>query len=274
MKKRSHINRKYNVFKNVWRIIILIFVLWPIFWGFRTSIMANQYENSFFPTEISFNSYKSLLGSKLTWMTFRNSIVSGLGTLAILLPIVILGAYALARIQFRGRKLGKIFIYLPLVPSIALLVNLSTIINKLGLMNHLLAVILLNVAFLSPFSLWILRNFMMTISYSLEEAATLDGCGRIRSLIYVILPSAAPGIITVAVYTFIQSWLNFMFGYATITDEKLMLIPQRVCSFLGMYTADLPQLCAFSIIALVPPLLFFIIFQKWFIAGLFGNLSK
>ena len=274
MKKRSPINRNYTVFKNVWRIIILIFVLWPIFWGFRTSIMANQYENRFFPTEISFGSYGSLLQSKLTWITFRNSIVSGLGTLAILLPIVILGAYALARIRFKGRKLGKIFIYLPLVPSIALLVNLSKSINKLGLMNHLLAVILLNVAFLSPFALWILRNFMMTISYSLEEAATLDGCGRIRSLIYIILPSAAPGIITVAVYTFIQSWLNFMFGYATITDEKLMLIPQRVCSFLGMYTADLPQLCAFSIIALVPPLLFFIIFQKWFIAGLFGNLSK
>lgn len=272
--RKSRMNRRYSVFKNICRVIILLFVLWPIFWGFRTSIMENQYENSFFPTEISFASYLDLFQSRLTWLTFRNSIVSGLGTLAILLPVVILGAYALARIPFKGRRLGKLFIYLPLVPSIALLVNLGTIINKLHLMNNLFAVILLNVAFLSPFTLWMLRNFMMTISYSLEEAAKLDGCGRFRSLIYVILPSAAPGVITVTVYTFIQSWLNFMFGYTAITDEKLMLVPQRVSSFLGMYTADLPQLCAYSIIALIPPLLFFIIFQKWFIAGLFGNLSK
>ena len=76
---------------------------------------------------------------------------------------------------------------------------------------------------------------MMTISYSLEEAAKLDGCGRFRSLIYVILPSAAPGVITVTVYTFIQSWLNFMFGYTAITDEKADAGAATRRSFLGMY---------------------------------------
>lgn len=266
--------RKYEILKNVCRILVLLFVLMPILWGIRTSVLVNQYDSSLIPEAVSLLAYQELLRSPATWRTFANSIITGLGTVAVLLPIVILGAYALGRIRFKGERFGKVFIYLPLIPAIALLVNLGVIIRKLGLLNNLWAVILLNVAFLVPFSVWILRNFMMTISSSLEEAATLDGCGRLRILVYVIIPNAAPGIITVMVYAFIQSWLNFIFGYTAITDEKLMIVPQRVMSFLGLYTADLAKLCAFSIVALIPPLLFFIAFQKWFIAGLFGNMTK
>ena len=144
----------------------------------------------------------------------------------------------------------------------------------MGLMNNLFAVVLLNTVFLSPFSMWILRNFMMTISHSLEEAATLDGCGRIKTLLYIIIPNAFPGIITIVVYVFIQSWLMFLYAYTVINNEAKMVVPQLVQSFIGIYSTDYSTLCTFSMIALIPPLIFFIFFQRWFIAGLFGTMSK
>ncbi len=268
-------NKGYNLFKNICRVLLLIFIFIPLIWGIRTSLLADQNDRDIIPQAISFSSYANLLDIDSSfWSALRNSVITGFGSIVLLVPFVILGSYALSRINFKGKRFGKIFLYLPLIPSIVLLSYLSTIINNLGLINNLFAVMLLNVIFLAPFCMWILRNFMRTISPSLEEAATIDGCGRFRTLISIILPNSWPGIITIMVYTFIQSWLMFLYGYAVIYDESKMIVPQLVQSFIGIYATNYTTLCTFSIIALIPPILFFVLFQRWFIAGLFGNMSK
>ena len=268
-------NKGYRVFKNIFRILLLIFVFVPILWGIRTSILADHNDTSIIPRGISFRTYAEFLApGSVYWQALKNSLITAIGTILLLVPVVTLGSYALARIRFRGRGLGKVFLYLPLIPAIVLLTHLSGIINQMGLMNNLFAVVLLYTVFLSPFSMWILRNFMMTISHSLEEAATLDGCGRIKTLLYIIIPNAFPGIITIVVYVFIQSWLMFLYAYTVINNEAKMVVPQLVQSFIGIYSTDYSTLCTFSMIALIPPLIFFIFFQRWFIAGLFGTMSK
>jgi multiple sugar transport system permease protein len=268
-------NKSYKAFKMFFRIFFLIFALFPLIWGVRTSILANDADISIIPKEISFKTYIQYLSSdSIFWRALKNSGTVAVGTIMLLVPIVICGSYALGRIKFKGEQFGRIFLYLPLVPPIALTVQLSSQIQRVGLYNNLFAIILLNTAFLSPFTIWLLRNFMKSISPSLEEAATLDGCNRFKSLLYIIIPSAAPGIITVIVYTFIQSWLIFLYAYTVITTGELMVVPQVISGFISSYTTSYTLLCTFSVIALVPPLLFFLIFQRWFIAGLFGNMSK
>jgi ABC-type glycerol-3-phosphate transport system permease component len=261
--------------KFFFRLLLLVFVFVPIIWGIRTSLLDNHFENSIIPTSISFRSYAEFLrpGSNF-WNSLKNSFITGIGTIFLLVPIVILAAYALGRIQFKGRDIGKIILYLPLIPSIVLLTSLGRIINNMNLMNNLFAVILLNTIFMAPFTTWILRNFVKGISPSLDEASVLDGCGRIRTLIFIILPNILPGLITVIVYIFIQSWLIFLYAYTVINSARLMVIPQLVQSFLGVFGSDYTVLCTFSIISLIPPLIFFIFFQKWFILGLFGHMSK
>ncbi len=268
-------NRKYTIFKSFFRIMLLIFVFLPILWGIRTSILSDHNDTSFIPSGISFRTYVEFLTpGSVFWMAFKNSLIVALSTICIMVPIVIMGSYALGRMNFRGKSLGKIFLYLPLIPALVLLIPLGGMINKLGLLNHLSAVVLLNTIFLSPFCMWILRNFMATIPHSIEEAATLDGCGRVKNLIYIVIPNAFPGIITIIVYIFIQSWLVFLYSYTVINNQMKMSVTQLVQSFIGIYSTDYTTLCTFSIIALIPPLIFFIFFQKWFIAGLFGNMSK
>lgn len=268
-------NKKRAVFQTFFRALLLIFVFIPILWGIRTSILFDHNDNSLIPSRISFRTYAEFLRpGSVFWIAFKNSLFVALSTICVMMPIVVMGSYALGRMEFKGKNLGKIFLYLPLVPALVLLIPLGGMMNRLGLFNHLAGVVLLNTIFLSPFCLWILRNFMAAIPRSIEEAATLDGCGRIKTLLYIVIPNAFSGIITIVVYIFIQSWLVFLYSYTVINDQMKMVVTQLVQSFIGIYSTNYTTLCTFSIIALVPPLIFFIFFQKWFIAGLFGNLSK
>lgn len=274
-RRNRRLDRSYRIFLNVFRVIFLIFALTPILWGIRTSLLANPNDKSLIPTAVTLANYIEYLApNSVFWPAMGNSLVVALGTIACLLPLVTLGSYALGRIDFKGKGFGKVFLYLPLIPAIALLIQLGTIMNNLKLINNRFAVVLLNTVFLSPFTMWILRNFMRSISPSLEEAAYIDGCGKLGALTRVILPNALPGLITVIIYVFIQSWLNYMYAYTVINDSAKMTVPQMVQSFIGIYSSNYTTLCTFSIIAMVPPLIFFCFFQKWFIAGLFGNIQK
>lgn len=268
-------NRRTNIIKNIFRILFLLFILIPIVWGLRTSLLYDHGDPNLIPARLSIRTYVDFLSpGSVFWKAVKNSLIVAFVTILIEVPIVILGSYALGRINFKGKSLGKIFLYLPLIPALVLLIQLGGTINKMGLYNNLSAVVLLNIIFLSPFCMWLLRNFMVTIPISIEEAAKIDGCSRVKSLLYIIIPNAFPGIITIVVYTFIQTWLNFIYSYTVINDQNKMVIAQLVQSFIGIYSTDYTTLCTFSIIALVPPLIFFMFFQKWFIAGLFGNLAK
>ncbi len=268
-------NKKRTLFKTFFRILLLLFVFLPILWGIRTSILFDHNDSSLIPSRISFRTYIAFLTpGSVFWTAFKNSLIVALSTICVMLPLVIMGSYALGRLNFKGKSLGKVFLYLPLVPALVLLIPLGGMINRMGLFNHLAGVVLLNTIFLSPFCMWLLRNFMVTIPSSIEEAATIDGCGRLKTLLYIVIPNAFPGIITIVVYIFIQSWLIFLYSYIVINNQMKMVVTQLVQSFIGIYSTDYTTLCTFSIIALVPPLIFFVFFQKWFIAGLFGNMSK
>lgn len=102
----------------------------------------------------------------------------------------------------------------------------------------------------------------------------MDGCTRLQTMVYIILPNALPGFASVMVYTFINSWLNYLYPYALIADMNSRTMPQTLLALIGQYGNNYPSLTAASILTLLPPLIFFCIFQKWFIAGLFGTSMK
>ena len=156
---------------------------------------------------------------------------------------------------------------LPLLPAIAILIPLVQNMNAIGLYNNLLGVIVLNVVFLLPFTTYLLKNFMALLSKSIEEAAFVDGCTRLQTMVYIILPNALPGFASVMVYTFINSWLNYLYPYALIADMNSRTMPQTLLALIGQYGNNYPSLTAASILTLLPPLIFFCIFQKWFIAA-------
>ena len=250
--------RRTVFFRAFWRIVILLFVMIPLLWGVRTSLCASNYDKNLIPKEFTLDNYSNLLKSPSFLPGIWNSVMVSLCTILILLPIVTLASYALGRMKFKGRFLEKVLLLLPLLPAIAILIPLVQNMNAIGLYNNLLGVIVLNVVFLLPFTTYLLKNFMALLSKSIEEAAFVDGCTRLQTM----------------VYTFINSWLNYLYPYALIADMNSRTMPQTLLALIGQYGNNYPSLTAASILTLLPPLIFFCIFQKWFIAGLFGTSMK
>lgn len=253
--------------------VVSVFVLFPIFWGVRTSL-APRYDTNLIPAKIVFENYKHLFVRSFFLRSILNSIAVSLGTITITLPLVLLAAYALARLRFPGKRFGILFLVLPLLPPIAILVPLVTYMNRLGLYNNLFAVILTHSVFIMPFTVWMLRNFFLTIPVAVEESAMLDGCSRLGVICRISIPMAFPGLIAVVVFIFISTWITYLFPYAFISYQELKTLPQTVLSFVGQWGTDYGKLNAAAMIALVPPLVVFVIFQKWFVAGLFGSQFK
>jgi multiple sugar transport system permease protein len=259
--------------KKILSIFIYLFILFPFFWGFRTSL-AERYDTSLIPSHFTLSHYQVLISRPEFFFYLRNSLIVSIFSIVITLVVALLGGYALARLQFRGRKFGALLLILPLLPPVAILVPLVSYFQKLGLYNTLLAVIVANVVFNIPLSVWMVRNFILSNPVEIEEAARIDGCSRWGVLFRIILPTMGPGIIAVAVFVFINAWNNYLYAFALTSSQSLRVLPQGILSFLGNWGTYWGGLTASGILVLIPPVVLFLFFQKWFIAGIFGQQLK
>lgn len=267
-------SRPYRVFVWVSRIVLLVFVLTPILWGIRTSLAATNYDTKIIPSDPSLNNYVAVLHNEAFFQSLFNSLFYSAVSIVFLLIIIVPATYAMTRIDFWGKRLRGPLLVLPLLPITVLLIPLTRMLNQLGIYNTRMGAIIIFVVFQIPFSCWLLKGFFEVLPRSLEEAAMIDGCSRLKCFFLVMLPNIKMGIITTIIQSFVYSWLNYLIPYALIPDRKLMSVSQMLLTFQGQYGTDLKLLTAAALMAAVPPLILFILFQKPFIAGYFGIESK
>ena len=254
-------------------LLFFSFILFPFFWGLRTSL-ADRFDSKLIPTHLTLSHYHALITRPEFLFYLKNSVIISLGSIIMTIVVALLGGYALARMKFRGRKLGALLLILPLLPPVAILVPLVSYFQKLGLYNTVSAVILANVVFNIPLSVWMIRNFILGNPVEMEEAACIDGCSRWGVLFRIVLPTMGPGIIAVAVFVFINAWNNYLYAFALTSSQSLRVLPQGILSFLGSWGTYWGGLTAAGMLVLLPPVILFLFFQKWFIAGIFGQQLK
>ncbi len=252
---------------------ITVFVFCPILWGIRTSF-APRFDPAIIPSRLTLQNYVALLRQPEIYRYFANSLFVAGGAAAIVLPVAVLAAYALSRFTFRGSRLGILFLVLPMLPTVALLVPLISYMNRLGLYNRLFGVVLVNAVFSMPFAVWMLRNFIIANPSSIEEAALIDGCSRTRMLLLIAVPLMAPGMVAVGLFVFISSWSNYLYSFALTTSPSNQVVSKAILSFMGAWGIDWGGLTAIGLISMLPPVVLFLVFQRWFVAGLFGNQVK
>jgi len=250
--------------------LFLSFILFPFLWGLRTSL-AERYDSNLIPTHLTLSHYHVLISRPEFYDYLRNSLVVSLFSIILTLFVALLGGYALARLQFKGRRFGALLLVLPLLPPVAILVPLVSYFQKLGLYNTLSAVIIANVVFNIPLSVWMVRNFILGNPVEIEEAARIDGCSRWGVLFRIVLPTMGPGIIAVLVFVFINAWNNYLYAFALTSSQSLRVLPQGILSFLGNWGTYWGGLTAGGMLVLLPPVVLFFLFQKWFVAGIFGQ---
>lgn len=274
MNKNNSVTRRkcISILVFIAQILILLFVFLPIVWGIRTSLSTSVFDVDIIPKAVTLSNYQIVLSSESFRTAMKNSLIYSAGTVCILTPIILLAAYALSRMKFSGKGIVKtVMLLIPLLPSIALLIPLSRELNKMGMINTRFGIIILNVTFQACFTCLMLRNFFDALPVSVEEAAYIDGCTRMQSLVKIVLPNALSGIVSVVVYSFISSWLSYLIPYSVASKTELFSLPQALLFLQGQYGTNYPQLTAAAILTLIPPLIFFCFFQKWFIRGLFGT---
>lgn len=259
--------------------IYVVVVSFPFYFMILTSLRSQKdvYNKAtmLMPGNLILDNFGQVLGKTDMTRWLANSVVVGVVSSAIALVIGILAAYSLARLKFFGSNtLARSVLFMYLIPGSLLFIPLYLIIANLGLLNSLWALILSYQTFNVPFCAWMLLGYFRTIPMELEDAARIDGCGRMGVLMRIILPLSAPGIVTAFIFSFTNSWNEFLYAAVMAQRSELRTIPVGLYSF---QIADIllwGQLMAAAILATAPVLILYMLVQRFVVQGLTAGSVK
>lgn len=206
---------------------------------------------------------------------FRVSLIVATASTLLVIVAAVPAAYHTARARFPGRTA---FLFLVLVTQMfsptALVVGLYREFFELDLVNTYAALILTNAAFNLAFAIWILRAFFASIPREMEEAAAVDGCGRIGALVRIVLPLALPGIVTAVIFAFIAAWNEYIVALTLMTDADMKPLTVGITSYVTAYVQHWNLLFAASILAIAPVVVLFVLVEPYLVGGLTAGSLK
>lgn len=246
-------------------------VLYGVISGFRTNTDLSS-NPSGWPEPWILSNYSGVLTNSRFWGYAFNSTMIALIATAIVVITGVMAAYPLARYQFRLREpLYMVFVMGLLFPAAVAVIPLFILItNDLGIGDTWWGVALPEAAFALPVTIVILRPFLMALPKELEEAAMLDGASRIGFFWRIVIPLSGPGMVTVGVLVFVASWNAYLLPLLLLRDDNMKTLPLGVADFSTRYAADVAGIFAYTSLAMIPALLFFLLMQKRIVTGLQG----
>lgn len=255
--------------------VYLLFTLVPFYWMLLFALRPSG-STSLLPWPATTEHFAKVWNDLGFALYFGNSLIIGVVVLCTTSFVALLGGYALARFRFRGK--GTFLLALlcsQFIPGALMLVPLFQIFANLRMIDSLLSVIVADTVFQLPLSLILIGGFIRNIPVSLEEAAWLDGCGRIRAFCAVVLPLLRPGLIAVGSFAFVSSWNNFLFALMFLSSQDRYTIPVGLNYLIDSgESVDLGSLAAGGVMAAVPVVIVFAFIQKWLITGFSAGAVK
>ena len=253
--------------------LICIVILYPYFVMVCTALKSRQeifsINGTVFPKVWMWENFAEIWKRAPMAQYMLNSIIIAGGSTAIAMICGIPAAYALARMKFKGQTafLGFIIVSQMFAP-VVLLIGIYKVMQVMGLTNSLLGLIFINAAFNQAFTIWLLRGTFMSISAEMEQAATIDGCNRIHAMFKVLLPVAAPGIVTTLIFIFINAWNEYTVALCLISTDTIKPLTVGINIFNGYNIIEWQYLFAASIFAIIPVVILFMSIEKNLTSGL------
>jgi ABC-type glycerol-3-phosphate transport system permease component len=256
-------------------VAVLIPVLWMLSTSLKNDTELFTIPPRWIPEDITFASYQRIWEDYPFLNYFMNSImVVSLSTL-IALVFSCLAGYGVSRFRFRGKGMFLTFLLVTqMFPSIMLLIPFYKIIQVMGLTNTHLALILTYISFTIPLCSWMMLGYFQGIPKELDEAAAIDGCGRLRTFIQIVFPLSLPGVSATAIYSFITGWNEYMYALVLTQSEKMKTVPVGIGQLIGQYKIMWNDMMAASLVATIPLSILFVFFQKYLISGLTAGAVK
>ena len=227
------------------------------------------------PSEWRLEFYWEILSGPRLWELLWNSVVIAFFTVFLTLAVAAMAGFVLAHIRFFGNRflMGYFLIGL-LFPAATAIIPLFIKVRDLGLLDTYWGVILPQVAFALGFSILLFRSFFRQLPHELFEAAFVDGCGYMRFFWHVTLPLSRPILATVGIFALVQSWNNFLLPLVVLNSDGSFPWPLGIMQFRGEYSADWNKVLAFITLTIAPAVVFFLLAQRYIVAGLTGGAVK
>lgn len=275
-------------------VVALFFAAWLLLPFYRIVTMSFMHEPDaiqvppqWFPTDPTFGNYRSfaspdeaqvLVGGRAVQETpyaLRNSAIIAISTALLNLIIAVPAAYAFSRLKFRGSKVLLVgYLVTRMVPSIAIIIPFYLMMRSFGLLNTYGALILSYLTFSLPVTIWVLKDFFRAVPRELEDAARVDRCGWFGAMWQVFLPVAAPGLVAAAVFSFMTAWSEFMFALFMTSTKAAKTMPVVAANFATDLNTDFTLMATAGVLAVVPPLVLVLIFQRLIVQGMAAGSVK
>ena len=272
-------DRKGQAFWIVGAVVIMFYALIPVAWIVSLSFKAGDdiTNKKFWPTDWSFENYAIVFRSDLFTSALRNSI--GISLIATFISVVLamFAAYAVARLEFPGKKLLlSLALAITIFPIIAIATPLFNLWRTVGLYDTWLGLIIPYLSFSLPLSVYVLSAFFREIPWEMEQAAQVDGATPLQAFRKVIVPLAAPGVFTAAILTFFAIWNDFIFGITLTSSEAARPVPAALAFFSGasQFSQPTAPIAAASVIVTIPVVILVLLFQQKIVAGLTNGAVK
>ncbi len=250
-------------------------MVWILLTSFKSELELTTKPLQYLPKTLSFQNYIEVFRAQPFGTYFLNSIiVAGVST-ALCVFVAALAAYGLARLRLRGRRTYTILVTIcSMFPVVSLIVPLFQTMRGLGLLNTYPGLIIPYAALSLPIAILTLTAFFQSIPEDLEAAAMVDGCSRLGALWRIIVPLAAPGVVTAGILTFVNSWNEFLLALTFNSSREKWTVPVGVINYQGEFSFPWPLISAAIVITIVPVVILIIVFQRRIIGGLTAGSVK
>lgn len=263
----------------VYLTILAIIAMFPMVWILLTSVKGKGEmmgdPTAFLPKSLTLDNYRTVIQQLGFGGNVVNSIIVAMSTTLIAILISALGAYGVVRFFPKfGKLMTRVLITTYMFPPILLAVPYSIIMGKVNLMNSRAGLVIVYLSFSVPYAIWLLVGFFQTVPLEIEEAARVDGANKLQVFGKVVLPIVAPGLVAVAIYTFINAWNEFLYSLILMNSSDKMTVAVALKSLEGQEVMDWGVMMAASAMVVIPSVIFFMLIQKKIAGGLASGSIK
>ena len=265
-------------------LAVVLALVWafPVYWmvnsAFLDKVTLQRTTPTFLPFGGSFDNFRTIFADPAFARALAISLAVTLITVAAAIVIAFLGALAISRFRFRGRRSFVLALLLiQMLPAEGLFIAQYKMMSSIGLLNNVIGLAILYTAAVVPFTVWMLRGFVAGVPIELEEAAMVDGLSRTRAFLRITFPLLAPGLVASGVYAFLQAWTEFTVALVVMTEEQARTLPLWLRGFVqasATRETDWGQVMAASTVVAVPVIIFFLVVQGRMSNGLVGGAVK
>ena len=261
-------------------IAIVVLLLFPIYWMFVCSFMPSPYLSMlpphFLTDKLTLENYQKIFSDATYMNFFKNSFIVSIGTVTLALIVAIPAGYSFSRYSFKFKHaFQSLLMSVQMFPTVVILISLYVFYRNMGLLNTYQGLILADATFTMPLSIMLSRSFFDTVPRSIDDAARIDGASRIRTILQIAFPLVLPGVVAVAIYTFLNAWDSYTVPLILMTKQEMKTLPIGISeTFLGEYSYNYGGMMAFAFAGTLPIVLIFIFLQKYMIAGLTAGAVK